>query len=146
MTTMVTVAESLPPVFVAVIVYCVETETSVGVPERVPVEVSKERPAESVGDMSHVTTAPPVDDGVVVDIAVPLVRVNELVENAIEGVASLTVMVRVAVSNPPVLVAVMVYVAEELIALGTPVMTPVDVSRLSPVGSEGETDHESTCP
>lgn len=94
--------------------------------------------------MLHVTTVPPVDDGVVDVIAVPLVRVNEFVENAIEGVASLTVMVRVAVSVPPVLVAVMVYVAEGLIVVGTPVMTPVDVSRLIPAGREGETEYEST--
>ena len=90
------------------------------------------------------TTAPPVDEGEVVGIAVPLVRVNEFVENAIEGVASLTVMVRVAVSVPPVFVAVMVYVAEELMAVGVPVMTPVDVSREIPAGREGETEYEST--
>ena len=58
----------------------------------------------------------------------------------------MTTMVTVAVSLPPVLVAVMVYCAEEVIAVGVPLMSPVEVLRVSPAGREGETDHETTCP
>ena len=47
---------------------------------------------------------------------------------------------------PPVLLAVMVYVAEEVMASGVPEMAPVEESRDSPDGSEGETDHEVTVP
>ena len=85
-----------------------DEETAVGVPEIAPVEVSNERPEGRVGVIDHDKTAPPVDDGVAVVIEVPFVRVSELGEKAIEGVASLTTIVSVAVSEPPVLVAVMV--------------------------------------
>ena len=54
------------------------------------------------------TTVPPPEVGEAVDIAVPLVRVYVLGEYAITGAASLTTIVIVAVSLPPVLVAVMV--------------------------------------
>ena len=54
------------------------------------------------------TTAPPVEVTAVVVMAVPLVRVNEVVLYAIDGAMSLTVMEIDAVSEPPVLVAVMV--------------------------------------
>ena len=44
------------------------------------------------------------------------------------------------------LLAVIVYVAEEVMASGVPLMAPVDESRDSPDGSEGETDQEVTAP
>ena len=75
MTTMVMMNESEPPVLVAVIVYCADEETSVGVPERVPVEESRLIPNGSEGDTEYVTTAPPVDDGFSANIAVPFVKV-----------------------------------------------------------------------
>ena len=62
------------------------------------------------------------------------------------GNASLTTIVIVVVSLPPLLVAVMVYTAELVIAVGVPVMSPVDVFREIPAGRDGETDHETTCP
>ena len=70
--------------------------------------MSSDKPAGSDGDTDHVTTVPPVDVGDVVVIAVPLVNVNELVPYEMFGAISLTTMVIVAVSLPPVLVAVMV--------------------------------------
>ena len=79
-----------------------------GVPLRTPVEVSSDNPAGSDGDTDHVTTVPPVDVGDVVVIAVPLVNVKELVLYEMTGAMSLTTMVIVAVSLPPVLVAVIV--------------------------------------
>ena len=45
-----------------------------------------------------------------------------------EGAISLTVIVRLALSVPPVLVAVIVYVAEDVTAVGVPLIEPVDVS------------------
>ena len=71
-----TVAVSLPPVLVAVMVYVVEVLNSVGVPEIVPSEVPNDRPPGRVGEIDHVTTAPPFTVGVTDVIAVPFVNVN----------------------------------------------------------------------
>ena len=80
----------------------------VGVPLIAPVEVSSDKPAGSDGDTEYETTVPPVEVTVSVVMAVPLVSVKEVVLYAIEGTTSLTTMVMLAVSVPPVLVAVMV--------------------------------------
>ena len=53
--------------------------TAVGVPLSVPVDVSRDNPAGSDGETEYETTAPPVDVTEVVVMAVPLVRVNEVV-------------------------------------------------------------------
>ena len=52
----------------------------------------------------------------------------------------MTTMVTSAVVLPPVLLAVTVYVAEEVTAEGVPEMAPVEESSDSPAGSDGETD------
>ena len=62
------------------------------------------------------------------------------------GATSLTTMVRSAVVLPPVLVAVTVYVAEEVTAVGVPEIAPVEESNDRPAGSDGETDQEVTAP
>ena len=108
MTTMVTLAVSVPPVFVAVIVYDAEDVTAVGVPLIAPVEVSSDKPAGSDGDTEYETTVPPLDVTVAVVMAVPLVNVKEFVLYVIDGATSLTTIVTLAVSVPPVLVAVIV--------------------------------------
>ena len=77
LTTIVTAAVSLPPVLEAVIVYVVEEDTVVGVPEMAPVEESKASPDGSEGETDQVVMAPPVALGVTVVMAVPLVSVNE---------------------------------------------------------------------
>ena len=74
--TMVTVAVSLPPVLVAVIVYVALEVTAVGVPLIAPVVESSERPAGSEGETDHEVIVPPFAVGVTVVICVPLVRVN----------------------------------------------------------------------
>ena len=72
-------------------------------------EESKDKPAGRPGETDHEVTVPPVIDGVTVVIAVPFVNVNEFGLYAKEdGAISLTTMVTVAVSLPPVLVAVTV--------------------------------------
>ena len=58
----------------------------------------------------------------------------------------MTTIVIVVVSVPPLLVAVIVYTAEAVIAVGVPLMSPVDVLRVIPAGSEGDTDQDTTCP
>jgi len=58
----------------------------------------------------------------------------------------LTTMVTSAVSLPPVLLAVIVYVAEEVTAVGVPLMAPVEASNDKPAGSVGETDHDVIAP
>ena len=82
--------------------------TAVGVPLMSPVEVSSDNPAGSDGETEYETTVPPVDVTEVVVMAVPLVNVKEFVLYVIAGAISLTVIVTLAVSVPPVLVAVMV--------------------------------------
>ncbi len=69
---------ALPPVLLAVTVNVVAEVTTVGVPEMAPLEVSKERPLGSVAEMDHEVTAPPLDVGVTVVMAVFLVRVRVL--------------------------------------------------------------------
>ncbi len=55
-----------------------DADTTVGVPLITPVEVSKERPVGSDGEIDQEVTVPPLDDGVRVDMAEPLVNVSEL--------------------------------------------------------------------
>ena len=55
-----------------------EDETTVGVPLSAPVDVSKERPAGSVGVIAQEVTAPPLEVGVTAVMATPFVRVHEL--------------------------------------------------------------------
>tara|TARA_B100001287_G_scaffold38165_1_gene27481 strand:+ start:93 stop:326 length:234 start_codon:yes stop_codon:yes gene_type:complete len=76
---MVTLAVSVPPVLVAVIVYDAEVVTAVGVPLMAPVEVSSDKPAGSDGDTEYETTVPPVEVTVAVVMAVPFVNVYEVV-------------------------------------------------------------------
>lgn len=78
LTTMVIVAVALPPVLVAVTVYAAEDVIVVGVPEIVPVEASKDRPAGSVGDIVQETTAPPLEVGVAAVIVKSLFSEREL--------------------------------------------------------------------
>ena len=67
------------------------------------------RPFGSDGEIDHEVTVPPLEVGVTVVIAVPLLRVNGLPLYAMElGAASLIVMVTVVVALPPVLLAVTV--------------------------------------
>ena len=63
-----------------------------------------------------------------------------------EGAISLTTIVILAVSVPPVLVAVMVYTAEDVTAVGVPLIAPVEVSRANPAGSGGDTEYDMTVP
>ena len=55
-----------------------EEETAEGVPLMAPVEVSRDSPAGSDGEIDHEVTVPPLDVGVIVVMVVPLVNVNEL--------------------------------------------------------------------
>ena len=107
----VNVVLSLPPALVADRGYVAEEDTAVGVPEIVPVDVSNERPAGSVGDNVQNVGVPPLKVGVADVIAEPFVNVNGLALYPIEvGAASLTRIVTDAVALPPVLLAVIVYV------------------------------------
>ena len=82
---------------------------TVGVPEIAPVDESSERPVGREGETDHEVMAPPLTVGVTVVMAVPLVKVNEFgLYVSDEGAMSLTTMVTVAVSLPPVLEAVTV--------------------------------------
>jgi hypothetical protein len=73
---MSTVVVALPPVLVAVMVYVAVEVIAVGVPLISPVEVSKARPAGSVGEIDQEMTVPPLEVGVAAVIAESLVKVN----------------------------------------------------------------------
>ena len=80
-----------------------------GVPLMAPVVESMERPAGSEGETDQEVTVPPLEVGVTVVIAVPLVSVNEFgLYVKEEGATSLTVIEIVVASLPPVLLAVTV--------------------------------------
>ena len=141
LTCTVSVAVALPPVLVAVTVYVADEVIAVGVPLIAPVVLLKLSPAGREGEIDHDVAVPPPVVGVTVDIVVPLISVSELGEYVTEeGARSLTTMVTVAVSVPPVLVAVIVYDEEEVIAVGVPEIAPVEVSRDKPAGSDGDTE------
>ena len=55
-------------------------------------------------------------------------------------------MVTSAVSLPPVLLAVMVYEADVVTAVGVPLIAPLDESSDKPAGSDGETDQDVIVP
>ena len=106
---MVTSAVVLPPVLVAVTVYVAEEVMAVGVPLMAPLDESSESPAGSEGETDHEVTVPPLEVGVTVVIAVPLVKVNEFgLYVRDDGATSLTTISTSAVVLPPVLVAVTV--------------------------------------
>jgi hypothetical protein len=87
----------------------VDEDTAVGVPLMVPVDVSKERPDESVGDIVQEVTVPPLAVGVTDVMALLIVKVNELgLYDTEDGAASLTTMVTVDEALPPELVAITV--------------------------------------
>ena len=101
-------AVSLPPVLLAVTVYVADDVTAVGVPLMAPVEESSDKPAGKDGETDQEVIAPPPVVGVNVVIAVPFSKVREFELYEIDGATSLTTMVMLAVSVPPVLVAVIV--------------------------------------
>ena len=113
---------------------------AVGVPLIAPVVLLKLSPAGRDGEIDQFVGAPPPVVGETVDMVVPLTNVSELGEYVTaDGARSLTTMVTLAVSVPPVLVAVIVYEAEEVIAVGVPEIAPVEVSKAKPAGSDGDT-------
>ena len=74
-----------------------------------PLDESSESPAGSEGETDHEVTVPPLEVGVTVVIAVPLVKVNEFgLYVRDDGATSLTTISTSAVVLPPVLVAVTV--------------------------------------
>ena len=119
----------------------------VGVPDMAPVDVLKERPLGSDGEIDHEVTAPPLVLGVAVVMAESLVSVNGLpLYTMDDGAISLTVMVTVAVELPPELLAVTVYCVWDETAVGVPEMAPVELENRRPAGSVGEIDQETTVP
>ena len=97
--------------------------------------------------ISQFVTAPPLEVGVAVVIALSLVRVSELGLYATEdGATSFTWMVTVAVSLPPALLAVTVYAVEFETAVGVPEIAPVVLSNARPAGRAGEIDQDVTVP
>jgi hypothetical protein len=55
-------------------------------------------------------------------------------------------MLKVAVPEPEAFVAVTVKDVAESVTVGVPLMTPVEVEIVNPVGSEGEIAHEEAAP
>ena len=82
--------------------------TAEGVPLIAPVDESRERPAGSDGDTDQEVIVPPPTVGVSVVMVVPFSKVREVEPYEMVGATSFTTMVMLAVSVPPVLVAVIV--------------------------------------
>ena len=102
-------------------------------------------PVGSAGLEAQEVTVPPAFAGVLDAIAVPLVKVYGLPLYEIDGGGSFTAMLTVVLPLPPVLVAVMVYVAAAVTAVGVPeIAHRLESER--PVGSAGETAHETIGP
>lgn len=78
MTTTVIVVVALPPVLVAVTVYVAKDERTEADPPIWPVDVENVRPEGRLGEIDHVTTAPPLEVGVVPNEKEFLVNVNAL--------------------------------------------------------------------
>jgi len=80
---------------------------SVGVPEIAPVEVSKDKPAGSVGVIAHEVIAPPLAVGVAVVMVTSFVSENGLPLKATDAdTASLTTIITIIIALPPILVAI----------------------------------------
>ena len=82
--------------------------TAEGVPLMAPVEESRDNPAGKDGETDQEVIVPPPTVGVSVVMVVPFSKVREVEPYEMVGATSLTTMVMLAVSLPPVLVAVMV--------------------------------------
>ena len=90
-----------PPVLLPKTVYEVRVELTVGVPLMTP--SANVNPSGRSGYTSHVAIGPPLFDMVISVIATPLVKVTEVVDGEILLTISLTMMVKVVVALPPVL-------------------------------------------
>ena len=62
------------------------------------------------------------------------------------GAASFTVMDTLVVALPPLLLAVTVYVAVDVMLVGVPEIAPLVVENDRPAGNDGEMDQEVTVP
>ena len=91
--------------------------------------------------------APPELVGVAVgDMAVLLVKTNQSGLYEISGASSLTVMLTVALTEPPLLLAQIVNVLSVINEVGVPQMVPLLVPNDKPLGSAGEIAHEVIVP
>ena len=133
-------AVAVPPVLVPVMVNMLRVSNSVGVPLSTPVEVLKDKPLGTDGLMAHEVMVP---EPVMVGesgrslLAVLLVMVKSFGEYAIVGTSSLTSMVMVVVSTPPLFLTVIVYVVLVDNSVGVPEISPVLISKLNPAGKAG---------
>ncbi len=81
-------------------------EVAVGVPEIAQVLFASDKPAGSAGEDAHETIVPPVLVGVIVVIAVPLVKLKSAGLKLITGAAALTAIVIAVLEEPLALVPV----------------------------------------
>ena len=133
-------AVAVPPVLVPVMVNMLRVSNSVGVPLSTPVEVLKDKPLGTDGLMAHEVMVPEpimVGESGRSLLAVLLVMVKSFGEYAIVGTSSLTSMVMVVVSTPPLFLTVIVYVVLVDNSVGVPEISPVLISKLNPAGKAG---------
>ena len=130
----------LPSAFVAVTSNVVGvSKVSVGVPAITPVSVSKVRPSGRLGEMVKDTASPSLRVGLLVTIGAPTTyaAVGAVYARIVGGSNLSTIVIStVAVSDPPVLLAVTVTVffVSTSTSAGVPVMIPVTGSKVSPWG------------
>jgi hypothetical protein len=110
-----------------------------GVPEMAPVLVFKLKPAGNEGVIAKLLAVPETVADIVL-IAVPTVKLllDEVYDTTgAAGKGRATEIVRVAVPEPPLFVAVTVNIVLDKAADGVPVIAPVVVFKLNPAGSDG---------
>lgn len=109
-----------------------------GVPLILPSVVPHVSPVGRDGLISQDVMVPPLVDGRFGVMAVPFSSVIFSGEYVMSlGACSLTVIEMVAVDSPPELLAVMLYNAVADVAVGVPLITPLEL-KLSPAGREGD--------
>ena len=137
-----------PAVLVACIVYWVRVMLTIDAPQILPFVSPKERPFGRSGRIDQFTTSPPAETGTRTIMSIPRVNVTFSKEEEITGgwISKSTVMLTVAVEEPPVLTAVMVYMVSPRTETGVPVIWPLDESKFNPVERSGRMDHETIAP
>ena len=104
-------------------------------------------PTSPVESMTVDGTAPPALVGVAVgDMAILLVKTNQSGLYSISGASSLMVMLTVAFTEPPLLLAQIVNVLSDIKEVGVPQIVPLLVPKERPLGSAGLMAHEVIVP
>ena len=134
-----------PPVLLAQMVYSVQGERCVGVPEMLPLS-SRVKPIGSVGSISHVSIAGP---SFVASMKADsfAARANSRLGHEIRSGGEAVILMRIEVDAiPPVLLAQTVWLVHCCRSVAIPTTVPLLTSKVKPEGSGGSICQESGVP